>query len=482
MLLSALCGAYEDAKLRGADIDISGLSIDSRKVSDGDLFFCLPGMKVDGHKFAPMALEAGAVALVVERWLDVPVPQILVADARAACSYMAQAFYGYPAREMTMVGATGTKGKTTTCFLIKAMADAAGRKCGLIGTAVNMIGSEVVTEKMTTPTTPDPIELQRLLRRMADEGCTMCVMEVTAHATLLRRVEGMRFDAGVFTNFSQDHLDDFGTMDNYFASKRRFFSDEFCEWAAVNADDNRAGDILNAGTPCTTYGVSRPADAYARDIEIREGGVSFTLTWGSALLPLHLRLSGLFNVYNALAAAVVCLHLGMSSEVVKRALEGVKAVPGRLEVLETGTPYRVILDYAHSPDSLRNILEAIRQFTTGRVIAVFGCGGDRDHAKRPIMGEIAGRLSDYVILTSDNPRSEPPMDIIRAIEEGIEPGSAPYEIIENRREAIEKALSIATPGDTVVLAGKGQEVYQEVNGVKRPFDEKKIVAEILGTP
>ena len=480
MLLSALCAATQDAQMRGDDVQIAGVTIDSRKVGEGELFFCLPGMRVDGHAYAEKAVAAGAVALVVERWLDeIGVPQILVKDARAACSYMAQAFYGYPARELTMVGATGTKGKTTTCFLIKAVADAAGRKCGLIGTAVNMIGSEIVTEHMSTPTTPDSIELQRLLRRMVDEGCTMCVMEVSAHATLFKRVEGMTFAAGIFTNFTQDHLDDFSTMDNYFASKLRFFEDGFCQWAAVNADAAKAEEVASAGMVCTRFGVSQPADVYAREIEIREGGVSFQLSWGGLLMPLHLQLSGLFNVYNAMAAATVCLHLGISSETVKRGLEGVRAVPGRMEAIETGTPYRVILDYAHSPDSLRNILEAIRQFTKGRVIALFGCGGDRDRAKRPIMGEIAGRLADLVIVTSDNPRGEEPMDIIRQITEGIEPDGASCEVIEDRRSAIAYALSIARAGDTVLLAGKGQETYQEIKGVKRPFDEKQIVAELL---
>lgn len=479
MLLSRLCAVCEGARVRGGDPEIVGLTNDSRRAGPGDLYFCLPGMRVDGHDFAAGAVEGGAVALVVERWLDIDAPQVLVSDARAACSYMAQAFYDYPARAMTMVGATGTKGKTTTCFLIKAVADAAGRKCGLIGTAVNMIGPEIVTDKMTTPSTPDSIELQRLLRRMADEGCTMCVMEVTAHAALLRRVEGMRFDAGIFTNFAQDHLDDFGTMDNYFNSKRRFFAEGFFKWAAVNADDNRAREIIDAGTPCTTFGVSCPADAYARDIEIREDGVSFTLGWGAALLPLHLRLSGLFNVYNAMAAATVCLHLGMSSDAVKEGLGGVRAVPGRLELIATDTPYRVFLDYAHTPGSLRSILEAVRLFTKGRVIVVFGCGGDRDRGKRPLMGEIAGELADYVIITSDNPRDEEPMDIIRQIESGLEEDSAPHELIERRAEAIERALSLAGAGDTVLLAGKGQETYQEIKGVRRPFDEKQIVAELL---
>ena len=455
--------------------EVTGLTCDSRKVSPGDLYFCLPGLRVDGHSFAQQAADKGAAALVVERKLPVELPQVLVEDARAAMSYMAQCFYGYPARGMRGVGITGTKGKTTTSFLVREIAQHAGYKVGLMGTVCTSIGDK---EEPASLTTPDPIDVQSLLARMRDAGCDFYVMEVSAHALDLRKLVGMQFDQGVFTNFSQDHLDYFGTMETYRKAKEKFFTPFYLKHAVVNADDEAAPHMLGK-VETTTFGVSKPADAYANDIEIHESGVSFVMSWKDVRLPLHLHISGIFNVYNSMAAAVACLEMGMDPEKVKEGLEAVTVVPGRIEPLPTHTPYRVILDYAHSPASLESILKTIREFTRGRLICLFGCGGGRDKEKRPIMGEISGRLADFSILTSDNPRLEQPMDILNAIEAGIKPTGAPYVVIENRREAIRYAMQMGKPGDVIVLAGKGHETYQDIGGQKLPFDEKVVVRELL---
>ena len=475
MKLTELARSIPAGASVSAEAEVTGLVCDSRKVKKGDLYFCLPGLRVDGHNFAKAAADAGAAALVVERKLPVDLPQVLVEDARAAMSYMAQCFYGYPAGEMHGVGITGTKGKTTTSFLVRAIARHAGYKVGLMGTVCTYIGEE---EEPASLTTPDPIDVQSLLRRMKDAGCDFYVMEVSAHALDLRKLVGMKFDQGIFTNFSQDHLDYFGTMETYRRAKEKFFDPFYIGHAVVNADDE-AGKYMLGRVPATTYGVSAPADAYANEIEILESGVSYRLHWKDVVLPLHLHISGIFNVYNSMAAAVACLEMGISPEDVKAGLESVTVVPGRIEPLPTHTPYRVILDYAHSPASLESILKTIRQFTRGRLICVFGCGGGRDKEKRPIMGEISGRLADFSVLTSDNPRLEDPMDILRAIEEGIKRTTGPYVVIENRREAIRYAMQMGQPEDVIVLAGKGHETCQDIGGQKHPFDEKVVVREIL---
>lgn len=475
MKLTQLASSLPEKAEVFGEADVKGLACDSRKVAAGDLYFCLPGLRVDGHSFAQQVMEKGAAALVVERKLPLDIPQVLVSDARAAMSYMAQCFYGYPARGMRGVGITGTKGKTTTSFLVRAIARQAGYKVGLMGTVCTYIGEE---EEPANLTTPDPIDVQSLLRRMRDKGCDFYVMEVSAHALDLRKLVGMQFDEGVFTNFSQDHLDYFGTMETYRKAKEKFFDPFYIKHAVVNADDE-AGKHMLGRVPATTFGVSMPADAYANDIEIHESGVSYLLSWKEVRMPLHLHISGIFNVYNSMAAAVACLEMGMSPEDVKAGLESVTVVPGRIEPLPTHTAYRVILDYAHSPASLESILKTIREFTKGRLICVFGCGGGRDREKRPIMGEISGRLADFSVLTSDNPRLEEPMDILRAIEKGIKPTGAPYVVIENRREAIRYAMKMGKPGDVIVLAGKGHETYQDVGGRKLPFDEKVVVRELL---
>ncbi len=480
MKLSQLAGeALSYALELTGDCEITALSADSREKTDQGLFFCIRGARHDAHFFAEQAIKNGAAALVVTQLQPhLPVPQLLVSNDRAAMALMVRAFYGFADRGMKLVGITGTKGKTTTSYLVKAILEQSGYRCGLIGTTGNMIGSQWLNSNLTTP---DPIDLHRTLRAMADAGCEYVVMEVSAHALWMRRLEGLQFEAGCFTNLSQDHLDFFGTMENYYQAKRAFFTGGLTKNAVISLDDPWASRLAGEiSLPMISYAICTNADLFARDIQIHEDGVSFLLSlWKDQYFPVSLRLMGMFNIYNALAAAGIGLTLGADPAVICKALESVVSVPGRAEVLDTHTGYKVILDYSHSPDALENILGAIREFIKGRLIVVFGCGGDRDQGKRPVMGEIAGRMADLSVLTSDNPRSEDPDSILASIEEGIKPTGGSYLVIENRREAIRHALCIAQENDIVLLAGKGHETYQEIAGIKRPFDEKKIVTELL---
>jgi UDP-N-acetylmuramoyl-L-alanyl-D-glutamate--2,6-diaminopimelate ligase len=461
-----------------AQREIASLCSDSRQATPGSLFFCIPGMHIDAHDLAPQALENGAVALVVERALALDCPQVVVSDVREAMSYMAQEFYGNPAQALKLIGITGTKGKTTSSFLVKSILEQAGYRAGLIGTVCSMVGEEVIPSRLTTP---DPIEVQQLLRTMADAGVEYVVMEVSAHALAMHRLSGLHFAVSAFTNFSQDHLDFFGDMDAYFRAKMRLFDADMSDEIVFNCDDERVAEgIDKLGREAMRVGIRECSYVYANDIEVGERGLHFLLTHHKRFrVSVALKLSGIFNAYNALLAAGIAIVLGIGPEAIKNGLEDVRAVPGRIELLETETPYRVILDYAHSPDSLENVLKAVRETTKGRLIALFGCGGDRDHGKRPVMGEIAGELADLCVLTSDNPRNEDPFAILNAIEEGIRHTGCEYTVIENRREAIRHALSIAEAGDVVVLAGKGHETYQEIRGVKHPFDEKIVVKELI---
>jgi len=450
----------------------------SRDKSRNGLFFCFVGDHFDAHDYAWEAVENGCVALIVEHFVDLPVPQVRVGNGRAAMAWMADTFYGHPSRQMQMVGITGTKGKTTTTYLLRSIFEKAGYKCGIIGSTGSVIGTHHLDNKLTTP---DPIDLHKTLRMMLDEGVQVVCMEVSAHAIDMHRLEGITYEVGCYTNLSQDHLDYFYTMDRYFETKKQLFTSGMVKNAALNADDETSGRIeADLKVPFITFGICVDADVFARDIEITEEGVRFMVQLhGMHDIQVAMRMTGMFNVYNALAAASCALIMGIEPENIKAGLESVTRVPGRIEMLQTGTPYKVILDYSHSPDALENILKTVRQFTRNRVIALFGCGGDRDKGKRPMMGEIGGRLADYCILTSDNPRTENPMMILAAIEKGIKPTGKSYEVIENRREAIRRALEMGEEGDVIVLAGKGHETYQEIMGVKRPFDEKAIVSELL---
>ena len=460
--------------------EISTLVTDSRMkntVKNG-LFFCIRGMHFDAHEYVEQVAQFGCIALIVERFVESPLVQVKVENVRSAMAYIASAFFGHPSRKMRMIGVSGTKGKTTTSYLMKAILEKAGLKTGLIGTTGNMIGDKHLPSNMTTP---DPVDLHRCLRQMADEGVEAVSMEVSAHAVDMHRLDGVVFEAACYTNLSQDHLDYFGTMENYFEAKKSFFMHGAVQNASLNADEETSEKIrMDLKIPHLTFGISADSDVFARDIEISEDGVSFTIRLQRLEeMPITMHLTGMFNVYNALAAASLAMILGIDKEAIREGLESIRNVPGRVEVLDTHTPYKVILDYAHSPDALENVLKTVRAFTKGRLIALVGCGGDRDQGKRPIMGEIVGRMADFSVLTSDNPRTEDPKLILNAMEEGMKRTDGEYTVIENRREAIRFALEMGREGDVIVLAGKGNETYQDIMGVKRPFDEKVIVQELL---
>ncbi len=462
------------------DMEIGALVTDSRikEPVDNGLFFCISGMHFDAHNYADQVAQFGCTALIVERFLEIPLAQVKVENVRSAMAYIASAFYGHPSRKLRMVGVSGTKGKTTTSFLMKSILEKAGMKTGLIGTTGNMIGEKHLHGNMTTP---DPVELHRTLKQMADEGVEAVSMEVSAHAVDMHRLDGVVFEAACYTNLSQDHLDYFGTMERYFEAKKSFFMHGAVRNAALNADEETTESIRrDINAPYLTFGISAKSDVFARDIEITENGVSFLVSLhGMDAMPISMHLTGMFNVYNALAAASLAMIMGIDKDAIREGLESVQNVPGRVEVLDTRTPYKVILDYAHSPDALENVLKTVRAFTRSRLIALVGCGGDRDKGKRPIMGEIVGRMADFSILTSDNPRTEDPMLILASVEEGMKQTDGEYVVIENRREAIRYALEMGRKGDVIILAGKGNETYQDIMGVKYPFDEKVVVQELL---
>ncbi|HHU01610.1 MAG TPA: UDP-N-acetylmuramoyl-L-alanyl-D-glutamate--2,6-diaminopimelate ligase [Christensenellaceae bacterium] len=480
MLLSILAEAAKEYFIDiDGDCQIKALSQDSREKNDDALFFCVRGSRFDAHDFAEDAVKNGAVALVVEKKLtNINVPQVLVSDVRAAMGLMASKFFGNPASKLKLVGITGTKGKTTTSYFIKSILDAAGIKNGVIGTTGGIVGDEKIEAKLTTP---DPIDLHRMLSYMLQMGAEVVCMEVSAHAIDMKRVMGVQFEAACYTNLSQDHLDYFDDMQSYFEAKKRFIISEQVKNLAINADDETSEAIMaELRIPYSSYGISANADIFARDIEINDEGVSFALSlWNEQWYPVHINMMGTFNVYNSLAATAISLIPGIKPEFIVKGIESVRVVPGRAEVLETSTPYKVIVDYSHSPAALENILRTVKSFTKHKLILLFGCGGDRDHQKRPIMGSIAGKFADFTIITSDNPRTEEPMKIISEIEEGIKSTDGKYILIENRSEAIRHALDISQEGDVVILAGKGDETYQEIQGQKYLFNEKNIVSEIL---
>ena len=475
MLLSAIA-ADIGLTVTGGDAEIVSVEYDSRKVREGSLFCCMQGLISDGHSFAAQAVENGAKGLIVERYLPLDVPQIVAPDGRIAMAHAAAAFYGHPEREMTMLGVTGTNGKTSTTYMVKSIAEAAGRKVGLIGTIRNMIGDTLIE---TGHTTPESADLFALLRRMADEQVDTVIMEVSSHALAQDRVAGIPFRVGLFTNLTQDHLDYHKTFDAYLEAKKRLFLQS--ELAIVNIDDPYAERMTEGlSIPVRTMGIQHRADYTALNIDIRTDGVRFHLRTPNGEGPVRMHISGLFSVYNAMGAAAITQAIGISFADILKGLESLTGVSGRLQSVDTnGRPFAVYVDYAHTPDALENVLTSVRGFAKARVVSLFGCGGDRDRTKRPIMGEIGGRHSDFVVVTSDNPRSENPEDIVRAVELGVQKSGTPYVTIVNRREAIEYALSILEPDDILVIAGKGHENYQEINGVKHHFDDREIVETLL---
>lgn len=482
MELNRILNCIEIIKIIGkTEIEVTGLAHKSEDVREGFVFFCLRGTKADGHTFAGNAVKAGARVLVVEKAAELPdsITQIVVADSRSAMAVMAGNFYSNPARRMKVIGITGTNGKTTTSYIIKAIGEAAGKKVGLIGTTGIYIDG-VMGEPLLT--TPDPIDLHRVLAQMCDCGTDWVVMEVSAHAIELKKMDGIVADVAVFTNLSQDHLDYFGTIERYKAAKKRFFTPAYARAAVVNIDDKAGQEIFKERTlPLVTYGNENPADAFGLDYTAGSFGVRYIINVFDKLYEVEFALPGRFNMYNSMCALLTAYLLHIPVEVAAKGIRELKYVPGRFNVAAR-EPYLVIVDYAHTPDGLKNILRSIKEFAKGRIITVFGCGGDRDRTKRPIMGRVAAELSDYVVVTSDNPRSETPESIISQIVTGLKTAKfGDYIAIPERTAAINFALSVAVEGDVVLIAGKGDEKYQEINGFKIPYSDYDIVEEFLAS-
>jgi UDP-N-acetylmuramoyl-L-alanyl-D-glutamate--2,6-diaminopimelate ligase len=483
MKLHELSGVLPATELEGdGGAEIADLAYDSRRVRMGTLFFCVPGHDADGHDFASQAVDAGAAALVVERRLGLGVPELVVPDARAAMAPLAAAFHGDPTATLRVAGITGTNGKTTTAFLLRHVLESAGIQTGLLGTVKQIVGG---AESEVERTTPEAIDLQATFRAMLDAGDGACVMEVSSHALALRRTAGIRFEAGVFTNLTQDHLDFHADMDDYFAAKRLLFvpaEGKPPRAAIVNADD-AYGARLASEIDCTTFSAAgADADYRAEDVSFDAAGATFRCLAPGRDADVALPIPGHFNVENALAAIATAGAMGVDLETAAGALATADRVPGRLEPVDEGQAFPVLVDYAHTPDSLDNVLRAARKLTDGQIVCVFGCGGDRDRAKRPLMGRIAAELADLAVVTSDNPRSEEPDAIIADILGGI-PGGADADgvLVEpDRRAAIRMALERAGDRDVVVIAGKGHEQGQEFEGGRKiPFDDRDVAREEL---
>jgi UDP-N-acetylmuramoyl-L-alanyl-D-glutamate--2,6-diaminopimelate ligase len=470
----------------GEDRPISGLAYRSESVTQGALFFCVPGFVVDGHQFAPDAVRRGAAALVCERPLASGVPEVVVPSVRAAMGPVAAAFYGNPTARLRMAGVTGTNGKTTTAFLTRHVLESAGVQTGLLGTVHSVVGGRVEEVERTTP---EAVDLQATFARMLAAGDEACVMEVSSHALDLRRAAGIEFDCAVFTNLTQDHLDFHGTLDDYYAAKRKLFFPAIGERPTanvVNLDDEWGRKLAaEIDRGLVTFAVDRDADYRARNVRYDAAGSSFECSTAAGDVEVRIPLPGLFNVYNALAALAIAGALGVRQDAAAAALASARRVPGRFEPVEEGQGFGVLVDYAHTPDSLENVLVSARGLldqagADGRLIVVFGAGGDRDREKRPLMGAAARRLADHTLVTSDNPRSEAPESIIAAIVSGAEDAApagegSTLEVEADRRIAIERAMELARPGDIVLIAGKGHEQGQEFEGGRKiPFDDREV--------
>jgi UDP-N-acetylmuramoyl-L-alanyl-D-glutamate--2,6-diaminopimelate ligase len=477
MELDALIGALAPGDVVGRRaVEIRDLAYDTRAVRDGTLFFCYRGEHADGHDFAAQAVAAGAAALVVERPLETAAPQLVVADARAAMAVAADTFFGEPTRELEVAGVTGTNGKTTTAFLLHAVLEAAGRRPGLLGTVEARVGGET---RRVVRTTPEAIDLQRTFREMLDAGDRSVALEASSHASELHRLDRVRFHALVFTNLSQDHLDFHGDMETYFQAKRRLFAGAAPPPAAVNVADpygrRLAAELEGAHrAPLVTFGLAADAEIPPERLEVTTSGIRMR----AGGIELESRLRGRFNAENVLGVVAAATLLDIDEDDVAAGVAAVEGVPGRFEAVDEGQPFAVIVDYSHKPGALQSVLEAARELTDGRVLVVFGAGGDRDRGKRPLMGKVAVDYADVVVVTSDNPRSEEPLAIIEDILQGAGTG---VEIDPDRRSAIRRTIDLAEPGDVVVIAGKGHEQGQEVGGEMLPFDDREVAREALRT-
>ena len=498
-LVATLSGLVMDDTPGAAPRPVKAIVYDSRKASPGGLFVALRGEKVDGTAFALQAVSRGAVAVVSEsrKPEGVDVPWIVVKDGRLALSRLASAFYAKPSTELRVVGITGTNGKTTTAYLVTALFEAAGIKCGMLGTVVYRIGDE---ERAATRTTPESVDIQQMLREMVKRGCGACAMEVSSHALAQRRADGIEFAAGVFTNLTRDHLDFHRDMESYFLAKRRLF--EILPPGApavINVDDPRGPSLAGIVARTVTYALDRPADVRPARLTNTLRGLEFDVESPAGEIKVRSRLVGRPNAYNMLAAIATAVALDLPVEAIERGLEGIEGIPGRFQVVSgPADDITVVVDYAHTDDALKNLLETVRPLARQRLITVFGCGGERDRTKRPLMGAVAARLSDLVIVTSDNPRGEDPAEIIEEVKRGIAmpaertrpaegregqkytpPRATAHMGIVDRRLAIDRAITLAKPDDVVVLAGKGHEKYQVIGDKEVPFDDVVVAREAL---
>ena len=476
MKLKKLIENVECVEVKGSiDIDVEQLTLDSNNVTKGSLYFCLVGNGADGHDYVRQVELYGAVAIVTERCLDYGGTQIIVKDSRKAMSVMACNFYGNVSKKMKLVGVIGTNGKTSTSHLIKWILDGDNKTCGVIGTLGAFYCDRKVEHSLTTP---DPIELNKILKDMYDCGVTTVIMEISAHAIHFDKIKGLEFYACVFTNFSQDHLDFFVDMQTYKDAKLKFFNQYKCRYVVTNSDDNVGWEIFNLVKNSITYGIDNPADVFAIEIEQFDSNTCFVINLFDCVYSVKLPLIGTFNVYNALAAASISALLGVKPSKVVERLNSFTCVSGRLEKVYDGE-FKVYVDYAHTPDGLQKVLNALRDVCKNHLICVFGCGGNRDKGKREVMGEICALNADYTIITSDNPRFEEPMEIIASIEKGVLKVGKNYVAIEKRQDAINYALSKAKQGDVILVAGKGGENYQEILGIKKPYNDKDIIQKYL---
>lgn len=486
MELKKVLSGIDGLKAKGnLDIDINKIECNSKKIENGDMFVAIQGFNDDGHKYIDEAIENGARAIVVQegasfnkKSITDDITIVMCKNTRELLAISACNFYKNPSQKFKLIGITGTKGKTTTAYMIKALLEKHGLNVGMIGTIANYIGDKIISE--SSRTTPDSLELQETLAQMAKAKVDVVVMEVSSQSLKLDRVTGCEFDIGIFTNFSKDHIseNEHSDMEDYYNSKLKLFT--MCPVAYINSDDYYVAKLKSKDLGCEikTYGIDNAADLIAKDLTVTNVTSDFKVKIGTRNERIKVSIPGRYSVYNSLAAISVATKFGITAEEIKEALIDIH-VPGRSEIVPNKKNLTIMIDYAHTPESLENILNTVKSYTRGRVIALFGCGGDRDKTKRPIMGEISGKIADFTIITSDNPRTEKPEDIIKDIEKGIKKTNSKYISILDRKEAIEYAINMATKADVIVLAGKGHETYQEINGKKNHLDEREIIASII---
>ena len=487
MELKRILAGLDGLKAKGSlDVDVKGIDSNSKNINKDYMFIAIKGFNEDGHKYVNDAIKAGAIVIVIEEGCDLKsiklpkdVTLIMTKDTREALAICSCNFYDNPSRRFKLIGVTGTKGKTTTTFMIKELLEKTGYKTGLIGTIATYINGKMIAE--SSRTTPESLELQKTFAQMVEEGVEYVVMEVSSQSLKLHRVDGCKFDLVIFTNFSEDHISEkeHTDMQDYFESKLKLF--KMCDNGIINVDDLHVSKIpkMFPNSNIMTYGIDNYCDVLAKDITITNSYVDFRVKISDKNERVKVSIPGRFSVYNSLAAICVAKKLGITSDKVIEILKEIR-VPGRSEMVDNKKEIPIMIDYAHSPESLQNILSAVKSYTRGKVISVFGCGGDRDKGKRPVMGEISGRIADFTFITTDNPRTENPEQIIKDIEDGIKKSKGNYKIVVDRTEAIKEAIKMANKIDIIVLAGKGHETYQEINGEKIPYDERKIIKEIIG--